>query len=262
MSRYGVSDSTSSAGSSPGQFGDERRPTARRDRRARRTARRARLLEDLEHRHGLAAARRLARGDDDLRLARAAGAARRPARRSPEKIGTWIAPMCAQACEAIAASRRHRQEERDAVAGLDAEPDERLREPRDLARELGEGERGPPCRPRPARPRRASPGRPLAQRCTQLRAIDDLPPGNQVVHSGPRESSTTASHGSENSSPMSSITSGQNHAGSFGRPARRARGSQPCPRAARAASRWRAHDLRRRAPDDLTHERVASTAAP
>ena len=53
-----------------------------------------------------------------------------------------------------------------------------------------------------------------AQRCTQLRAIDILPPGNHVVHSGPRESSKTAVHGSENSSPMSSIASGQNHAGS------------------------------------------------
>ena len=38
---------------------------------------------------------------------------------------------------------RHRQVDRDAVAGLDAEPDERLGELRDLARELGERERAP-----------------------------------------------------------------------------------------------------------------------
>ena len=41
-----------------------------------------------------------------------------------------------------------------------------------------------------------------------------MPPTNQVAHSGPRESSTTASHGRENSSPMSSIAAGQNHSGS------------------------------------------------
>ncbi len=57
-------------------------------------------------------------------------------------------------------------------------------------------------------------GRRSAQRCTQLRAIETLPPGNQVVHSGPRESSNTSVHGAENSRPMSSIASGQNQAGS------------------------------------------------
>ncbi len=40
------------------------------------------------------------------------------------------------------------------------------------------------------------------------------PPVNHVVHSGPRESSRTASHGSENSIPRSSTTAGQKRSGS------------------------------------------------
>ena len=55
---------------------------------------------------------------------------------------------------------------------------------------------------------------PRAQRCTQFQARLSRPPTNQVAHSGPRERSTTASQGPENSSPMSSIASGQNHSGS------------------------------------------------
>ena len=61
------------------------------------------LLEDLEHRHAPAAPQRRSGGDRrpragvDRRCA-TAGAAK------PEKTGTWTAPMCAQACEAIAAS--------------------------------------------------------------------------------------------------------------------------------------------------------------
>src|SRR5438876_2316707 len=52
-----------------------------------------------------------------------------------------------------------------------------------------------------------------AQRCTQFQARLSLPPTNHVAHSGPRERSTTRSHGRENSSPMSSIAAGQNHSG-------------------------------------------------
>ena len=58
--------------------------------------------------------------------------------------------------------------------------------------------------------------RPLAaaHRWTQFHARFRRPPTNQVAHSGPRDSSTTASHGRENSSPMSSIAAGQKRSGS------------------------------------------------
>ena len=55
---------------------------------------------------------------------------------------------------------------------------------------------------------------PRAQRWTQFQARFSLPPTNQVAHSGPRDSSTTASHGCENSRPRSSIAAGQNRSGS------------------------------------------------
>ena len=70
------------------------------------------------------------------------------------------------------------------------------------------------CRPRRARPRRCRPAGDSAQRCTQLCAMFSVAPTNQVVHAGPRESSSTCVQGCENSSPMSSIASGQNQAGS------------------------------------------------
>ena len=69
--------------------------------------------------------------------------------------------------------------------------------------------------PSSARPTAASSsGRRSAHRCTQLRAIETREPLNQVVHSGPRDESSTLVHGSENSIPRSSTTSGQNHSGS------------------------------------------------
>ena len=96
-----------------------------------------RLVDRLAHRHPRAAPERVVGGDHDLRAESCsrctiAGAAK------PEKIGTCTAPMCAQACEATAASGRHRHVDRDAVARLDADAPQRLGEPDHLARELGE----------------------------------------------------------------------------------------------------------------------------
>ena len=91
-----------------------------------------RLLEDLEHRHLPSSPRRASRAviatfaSDAWRRCATAGAAK------PEKTGTWIAPMWAHACEAIATSGAHGQEDRHAVALADAEADERLCELRHL----------------------------------------------------------------------------------------------------------------------------------
>src|SRR5207247_3926716 len=52
------------------------------------------------------------------------------------------------------------------------------------------------------------------QRWTQFQATFSFAPPNQVVHSGPRERSTTCCQGSKSSSPRSSTTAGQNHSGS------------------------------------------------
>ena len=93
---------------------------------------------------------------------------------------------------------------RDAVARLDAEADERLGEPRHLARQLRErssrrvavlaaADGGDRVRASAA-----------AQRWTQLRAMLSRPPTNHVAHSGPRETSSTRPTGCENSSPRSS----------------------------------------------------------
>ena len=49
---------------------------------------------------------------------------------------------------------------------------------------------------------------------TQLDATFSFPPTNHSAHSGPRLSSSTRSHGVENSSPRSSTTAGQKRSGS------------------------------------------------
>ena len=75
------------------------------------------------------------RASESARRAATAGAAK------PEKIGTWIAPMCAHALRGDQHLEGHREVERDRVALADAEPDESLGEARDLLGESAEGDR-------------------------------------------------------------------------------------------------------------------------
>ncbi len=108
----------------------------------------------------------------------------------PEKTGTWIAPRWATACEATATSGDIGRKIATRSPGSDAERRELLGEPRDVARELREGERGATAVL--AEPdRRDGVGRAPAQRCTQFSAIERRPPTNHVAHSGPRDRSTT-----------------------------------------------------------------------
>ena len=147
MSRYGVSDSTSSGGQLARAARDELDHGARDDVLDRRRLAQ-RLLDDLEHRHrrgrGATSSRRVITTFASLACSRCAtaGAAK------PEKIGTWIAPMCAHACEATATSGDIGRKIATRSPGSDAERDERLGEPRHLARELGERERAARRRPR------------------------------------------------------------------------------------------------------------------
>ena len=111
--------STSAGGSSPGVLGDELVPVvvaARASSARRRPSRRQTTTCSTDGASasassaisfiGTAAPRRSVAvgGHEHLRPRVRAAARRSPAPRSPEKIGTWIAPMCAHACEAIAAS--------------------------------------------------------------------------------------------------------------------------------------------------------------
>ncbi len=129
----------------------------------------------------------------------------------PEKIGTCTAPRCASACEAIATSGAIGRN----VPTTSPSPIPSAARPsasRYTSRESSahESARRPPssgCQTA------ASPSSP-AQRWTQFHARLSLPPTNQRAHSGPRDSSSTASHGCENSSPRSSTTAGQNRSGS------------------------------------------------
>ena len=132
----------------------------------------------------------------------------------PEKIGTWMAPRCAHACEAIATSGdmgRKIATVSLAPTPSDASPSARRVTSADISAKLTS--RRPPFSP--ANTAATASGRDAAQRCTQFQAMFSVPPSNQVAHSGPRERSMTVSHGVENSSSMSSIAAGQNHSGSF-----------------------------------------------
>ena len=133
----------------------------------------------------------------------------------PEKIGTWIAPTCAIACEAIATSGDIGRKIADAVARLDAERDEPLGEPRHVARQLGErqlaaravlaeADRGE----RVGAARAPSGGR----SCARSRRVA---PTNQVAHCGAaRVVDAPRSQGARTRAPCPRCTSGQNHSGS------------------------------------------------
>ncbi len=132
---------------------------------------------------------------------------------NPEKIGTWIAPTCAHACEAIATSGDIGRNSATRSPGRTPSPTSASAR-RVTSRESSANVsvRREPSSPSPTAAT-ASGVRP-AQRWTQLRAIEISPPGNHVVHSGPRERSLTCIHGCENSIPTSSTASGQNQSGS------------------------------------------------
>ena len=59
---------------------------------------------------------------------------------NPEKIGTWIAPMCAHACEATATSGDIGRKIATRSPSSTPSLDQRLGEPRHLARQLRERE--------------------------------------------------------------------------------------------------------------------------
>ena len=149
---------------------------------------------------------------------------------------------------------RHRQVDRDAVARLDAERDERLREPRHLVRQLRERQLGARRRPRRARPPRR------VRRCASRPAVHAVPGDVQPARRRTRSPtpararrSTTRSHGAQNSSPRSSTTAGQNHSGSSCERCWRAR------EVVEAVPAHQPHDVRAlehllgRLPDDLGH---------
>ncbi len=106
----------------------------------------------------------------------------------PEKIGTWIAPTCAIACEATATSgdigRKIPTRSPGSTPSAARRSARRVTSCESAAKVSSRRE---PSSPRPTTA--TAPGRRSAQRCTQLRGIEIRPPGNQVVHSGPRESS-------------------------------------------------------------------------
>ena len=214
MSRYGVSESTCAAGS----FARERVEFERREHDVldgRGFAQR--LLEDREHRHRLAAARRLALRDHHLRLARPQSL--RDCRRG--EAGEDRHLDRADVRDGVRGDGhlgRHRQEDRDTVAGADAERDETLGEPGHVARELGECQLAP--RAVLAEPDRGDPvrirGGPAVDAVVRDRDRAPDEPGRPVrtarVVEYPRPRPA-------NSRPRSSTTSGQNHSGSVDRAA-------------------------------------------
>ena len=139
MSRYGCSESTASGASVPGQAATSSSHGATSNVLERRRLLPC-LLEDLEHRHLASAAQRRARRDRDLGLGvdepLSDGRRREP--------GEDRHLDCADVRARVRGDRRlrrHRQVDRDPIAGLDAELDQALGQPRDRVRELGVGQR-------------------------------------------------------------------------------------------------------------------------
>ena len=131
----------------------------------------------------------------------------------PEKIGTCTAPTCAHACDATATAGHIGMKIATRSPGptpSSTSASASCVTARDASAQLSASRRPSSLCQTSA----SSSGRSAAQRWTQTRATLTRPPTNHVAHSGPRETSTTASHGRENSMPRSSTTAGQNRSGS------------------------------------------------
>ena len=131
----------------------------------------------------------------------------------PEKIGTWIAPMWAHACEAIAASGAMGRKipttspfripsaakaSASLVVSSDSSAHEsELRLPSSACHTAA-----------------SAPGRSFAQRCTHAWARFSRAPVNQVVHSTPCVSSRTSVQSRANGIVRSSRTARQKRSGS------------------------------------------------
>ena len=258
MSRYGVSDSTSSARQLAGAVRDDVVPRRRDD------VRHGRLGDALSRISsiGMGLPRRVewravitTFASLERRRCATAGAAK------PEKIGTWIAPTCAQACEAIAASadigRKSATRSPGSTPSRTSASASRVTS-RESSAKVSVRAR---CRPR-ARPTAASAsGVRSAQRCTQLRAIEILPPGNHVVHSGPRESSKTRVPRLRELEPDVLDRERPEPVGVLGRARARAAAQSAAAGAPDEPRRVRVlDDLRRRAPDDSLTSGAPRTA--
>ncbi len=129
----------------------------------------------------------------------------------PEKIGTCTAPTWAHACDATATAGHIGM--KMATRSPCSTPSSTSASAscvtwRDASAHVSESRSPSSYRPTSASASDA------ARRWTQTRATLTCPPTNHRVHSGPRESSRTASHGRENSMPRSSISAGQKRSGS------------------------------------------------
>ena len=201
-----------------------------------------RRFEDREHRHRLAASRRLGLRDHDLRLARLQPLRDRRRGEPGEDRHLHRADVRAR----VRGDRdlgRHRQEDRDAVALADAEPHERLGEARHVARELGERQlaagavlaEADRCDP---------PGVRSAQRWTQLCAIE--------IPSRRRTTSSTRARASRRAPrPTAARTRARD-------PRRRAARTRPGP----PASGARARRSRRRRPGARAGSRLRARSSP
>ena len=128
----------------------------------------------------------------------------------PEKMGTCTAPTCAHACEATATAGHIGM--KMATRSPASTPSSTRASASCVASREASAHVSESRAPSSYNPTSASASE--ACRWRQMRATFSVPPANHRAHSGPRDASTTVSHGRENSSPRSSITSGQNRSGS------------------------------------------------
>ena len=171
-----------------------------------------RLVEYLLHRDGLPAPVRGVGGEDELR-ARVGESRRHRGAGEPGEDRYLHRPDVRAGMRRDRSLRRHRQERADGVALADAELAERFGEPADLAGELAQvSERRSPSSGTQTAASRSGVSR--AQRWTHASATLSRAPTNQVVHSIPRVSSSTASQSCASGISRSATTARQKRSGS------------------------------------------------